>query len=173
MSEDEDVDQFLRVEQDMALEQSLEQQQPPNGVGERVGAQAAEVPSVRTRNQGRQNVNYQEDSDSSDEEPARVRRTTNGDQNVFQPQPTFTPTRPASNCGDDEPRRKSGPNPAARGFSPSSTPCCAEKLLTSPPGLARLLELRPRCCTREPRTTGQCLAWRMVSMARDPFSPRA
>ena len=105
MSEDED-DQLLRDEEEMAIERLLEQQQPPNGVGERVGAQAAEVPSVRTRNQGRQNVNYQEDLDSSDEEPARVRRTTNGDQNVSHQQPTFTPTPPASNCGDDEPRNR-------------------------------------------------------------------
>ena len=60
MFEDEDFDQeLLRDEEEMAIERLLEQQQPPDGVGVRVGAQAAEVPSVRTRNQGRQNVNYQ------------------------------------------------------------------------------------------------------------------
>ena len=81
-SENEDLfEQFLRAEQEMEAERiMLEQQQPPDGVDERVGVQAAELPPVRF-NRGRQNVNYQEDVDSSDEEQgfAASRRTTNND----------------------------------------------------------------------------------------------
>ena len=82
-SEDEDFEQDLRAEKEMERERYLEQQQPRDSVGERVGVQAAELPSVRTRNRGRQNVNYQEeqDVDSSDEEQgfAASRRTTKDD----------------------------------------------------------------------------------------------
>ena len=81
-SEDDDFEQDLRAEQEMEAERIvLEQQQPPDGVDERAGVQAAELPSVRTPNRGRQNVNYQEDVDSSDEEQgfAASRLTTNDD----------------------------------------------------------------------------------------------
>jgi len=41
-SENEDFEQFLRAEQEMEAERiMLEQQQPPDGVDERVGVQAA------------------------------------------------------------------------------------------------------------------------------------
>ena len=81
-SEDDDFEQDLRAEQEMEAERTmLEHQQPPDGVDERAGVQAAELPSVRTPNRGRQNANYQEDVDSSDEEQgfAASRRTTNDD----------------------------------------------------------------------------------------------
>ena len=65
-SEDEDFEQLLRDEQEIEAERTMQHQQPPDGVDERVGVQAAELPPVRF-NRGRQNVNYQEDVDSSDE----------------------------------------------------------------------------------------------------------
>ena len=68
---------------------------------------------------------------------------------------------------------KPSPNPAAKVCNPNSTQFCAMRPLTSHPGLARLLELRPPCCSREPCTAGICPTKRMSLMGPGPFSLRA